>query len=624
MHINIKYIIKVSQVKVFISSLVIVFALFGCSKQTPIAPILVLANNSDYGTYTSEILKAEGFNDFVCDSLQNPKITPEYLKQFEIVILGETSVSKLNCEVLTDYVNSGGSLIAFRPDKILTGLFGINIDNESISGGYIAFDQNCEQCKGLSNAKLQFHGSADKYILKRGKTIATIFGEKAKTEGFPGIVINNYGKGLTVAFSYNLPKSIVYTRQGNPLFAGIEKDGIPGLRGMDLFTDGWFDASNSTINQADEQMALLSHCIEKLSADLKPLPHLWYFPDTLKCLVTLTNDGEYKTEKDFEPQFRDVDSMRAKMSIYIIGVDKVSKEWVDKWTSRGFEIAGHPDDTQEAGSPGWTRMDSVISSRKNEIKAKYGLAMRTNVNHWFVWCGRDVNGNQDFGAEARLEEKNGIELDINYAKYDIKSNQEQYFLGPPGTDQGNFTGSGLIMKFADVRGNTVNVYQHLNAVYDQEYNESHDPEGFFDCFRGLMDRSLQNEVYSFISIKSHNDEYYFSKVPLMRMLEYSNSNGVPVWTAIKLLDFVKMRDEASFTDIRWKDYKLSFILKSSLKHANGLTFMLPLKYGDRIIKSITRNDENATFIIRKVKGFDYAMVTVVPGTDYNIEAFYEK
>ena len=77
---------------------------------------------------------------------------------------------------------------------------------------------------------------------------------------------NTYGKGQTVAFLYNLPQSIVLNRQGNPLFAGIEKDGIPGLRGMDLFTDGWLDASDNTINKADEQMALLSHCIENIMA----------------------------------------------------------------------------------------------------------------------------------------------------------------------------------------------------------------------------------------------------------------------------------------------------------------------------------------------------------------------
>jgi hypothetical protein len=403
----------------------------------------------------------------------------------------------------------------------------------------------------------------------------------------------------------------------------MEKDGIPGLRSTDMFTDGWVDTLNSKINQADEQMVLLSHCIESLLADKMPLPRFWYFPDTLKCLVTLTNDGEYKSEKDFEPQFCDVDSLGANMSLYIIGVDKVSRGWVNKWTKKGFEIAGHPDDTQEAGNPTWNTMDSALRTRKNEIYSSYGLPMRTNVNHWFVWCGKDADGAQNLAAEAKLEEKNGIELDINYAHYDMKSNQGEHFLGPLGTNQGNFTGSGLVMRFADVNGKIINVYQQLNSVYDQEYNESHAPEGFFNCFKGLMDRSLNNEVYSFISVKSHNDEYYFSKSPLMKMLTYARQNKIPVWTELKLLDFLKMKDEATFSGFDWSDNQLTFKLSSSLKNSNGLTFLLPLTYNNKKIILIAVNGEEGKFEQKKIKGFDYAQVTVVPGNNYNISVKYQ-
>ena len=104
-----------------------------------------------------------------------------------------------------------------------------------------------------------------------------------------------------------------------------------------------------------------------------------------------------------------------------------------------------------------------------------------------------------------------------------------------------------------------------------------------------MDRSLQNEVYSFISVKSHNDEYYFSKAPLMKMLAYADSNGIPVWTALKLLDFIKVRDEAKFTDISWSKSTLSFNLNSSLKHNSGLTFLVPFKYADKKVKEVAIN-----------------------------------
>jgi hypothetical protein len=596
--------------------------IISCSGHGPDAPILVLATDADYGKYTGEILKTEGFNEYVLDSIDGKKITPFYLSRFNLIILAQSEINPKGRKLIEDYVKTGGNLIAIRPDPELAGLFGIVPKGGTVAGGYIRKEASAEQTNGLTNQLLQFHGSADQYTVQGAKTIAVLFADKFATEGFPAVVDNSYGKGHAVAFLYNLPQNIVYTRQGNPLFAGIEKDSIPGLRGMDLFTDGWVDTANNRINQADEHMVLLSHCIENMTALALPLPRFWYFPDTLTCLVTLTNDGEYKSEADFEPQFRDVDSMNAKMSIYIIGVDKVSKAWVDKWTAKGFEIAGHPDDTKEAGNPVWKNMDSVINTRKNEIVSKYGLPMRTNVNHWFVWCGKNSDGTQDFGAEARLEEKNGIEMDVNYAHYDMNSNQGEHYLGPLGINQGNFTGSGKVMKFADAKGKIIQVYQHFNAVYDQEYNESHDPEGFFNCFKGLVDRSMSQEAYSFISVKSHNDEYYFSKIPLMKMLAYANLQKIPVWTELNLLDFIKMRDQAAFTNIKWSDNQMQFNLTSSLKHANGLTFMVPLRYRESTVKGITMNGKDLSYVTRRVKGSDYAFATVQPGQNYAIAVNY--
>jgi hypothetical protein len=604
--------------------LIALVSVVGCTKQSQFPPILILANHNEFGTYTGEILKTEGFNEFIIDSLNSLKVTASYLKRFDLVILAESKFDQAKADMISGYVKKGGNLIAFRPANDIAELFGIIPAAGDVHDGYIVIDTTTNFGMGLTGRPIQFHGTAEKWILGGGKAIASLRHHKTDPEALPAVVVNNYGKGHALAFSYNLPKSIVYTRQGNPDFAGIEKDSIPGLRGMDLFTDGWLDNSNSTINQADEQMMFLSRCIGNIFPEDKPLPRFWYFPDSLNCLVTLTNDGEYKTESDFEPQFRDVDSMGAKMSIYIIGVDKVSRAWVDKWTARGFEISGHPDDTKEAGNPDWHNMDSVIAARKKEIFENYGLPMRTNVNHWFVWCGTDQNGKQDFAAEARLEEKNGIEMDINYAHYDIKSNQGLNYLGPPGTNQGNFTGSGLVMKFAGVNGQIINVYQHFNAVYDQQYNESHDPEGFYNCFKGLMDRSIHNGVYSFISVKSHNDEYYFSKTPLMKMLEYSNSNGIPVWTALKLLDFIKMRDEAAFTEVKHSDNMLSFNIKSTLKHSNGLSVMIPVNKGGLKITNITKDDTDTPFTIKTVRGSDYAFLTVYPGKNYSLRVKYAR
>ena len=602
----------------------ILLVLSGCSPEESSNPILVLATNTGFGTYTAEILKAEGFNEFCIDSPYNENLTASYFKSYDLVILAENKVGPDTKGVLEEYVKGGGNLISFRPDPSLSGLFGIRPTNGKIEEGFIRFDPACELGKGLTSRTMQFHGDANRCTLNGAAPIAALFADKSARETFPGVVKNEYGKGRTIAFLYNLPESIVYTRQGNPLYAGIEKDGIPGLRGMDLFTDGWVDTSTNTINQADQQMALLTHCIQDFNETTKPLPRFWYFPDTLKCLAVLDNDGEDNSEDDFEPQFRDVDSMGAKMTLYIMDVEKVSKDWVDKWTARGFEISGHPDDTREAGNPIWDNMDSAILRKKNEIAGKYGLPMSTSVNHWFVWCGQDANGQQDFGAQARLEEKHGIEMDANYAIYDINSNQPEHFLGTPGTKQGNYTGSGLVMKYADASGKTVNVYQRFNAVYDQQYNEGSTLEGFFDCFKGLVDRSLNDDIFSVVSIKAHNNEYYFSKEPLMKMLAYANRKGVPVWTALKLLNFLKMKDEATFSKVTWSHSQLSFIINSSFQHTHSLTFMVPAFYGGKKVSGITKNGKESPFSFKRVKGRDYGFVSVTGGMNYDISVAYTK
>jgi hypothetical protein len=596
--------------------------LSSCSRHHQSFPILVLATEADFGAYTGEILHAEGFNAFTIQSIHNEFVNLSALKKYDVVILTQHGIGSRKSEMLRRFVSNGGNLIAFKPDRELYDLFGIESLGGEIDEGYITIDTVNEVGQGLTSQTIQFHGHSDKYTLKNGKMLASLYNDARNVTKYPALVLNAFGSGHTCAFSYNLPESVVCTRQGNPNSAGKETDGINGIRAMDLFTGGWVDTSKNMINQADIQMNLLSHCIETLSSGEKPLPRLWYFPEKLKCLVTLTNDGEYRTEKDFETQLSDMDSIGAKMTLYILEADKVTRDWTEKWISRGFEISGHPDDTQEAGDPRWPHMYNALKYKKKEIYDLFGTIMKTVVNHWFVWCGSDSAGNPEFAAQAMIEADQGIGMDINYAHYDNGST-EGHFLGSPGFNQGNFTGSGLVMKFAGSSGKILNIYQHVNNVYDQQYNELKDPDGFFECFKGLMDRSLNHEMYSYISIKAHNDEYYFSKGPLQKMVSYAAEHGIPVWTAATLLDFLRARDDAAFTNIRWNGKKLSFILNSSLTHDSWLTFMIPAGFGSLKISRILLNHEACPYEIRRFKGKEYGFVTVRPGQSYSIHVDYK-
>ena len=69
----------------------------------------------------------------------------------------------------------------------------------------------------------------------------------------------------------DLPRSIVQTRQGNPAWAGQERDGQNPIRSDDMFFGGsstdWVNLNKVSIPQADEQQRLLATAPREVTAD---------------------------------------------------------------------------------------------------------------------------------------------------------------------------------------------------------------------------------------------------------------------------------------------------------------------------------------------------------------------
>ena len=113
--------------------------------------------------------------------------------------------------------------------------------------------------------------------------------------------------GQAAAFTYDLARSIVYTRQGNPAWAGQERDGYAPMRSDDLFYPDWVNLDKAAIPQADEQQRLLANLIIQMNFDRKPLPRFWYFPDGFPAVVVMTGDdhGQDGTAGRFEQYIAD-------------------------------------------------------------------------------------------------------------------------------------------------------------------------------------------------------------------------------------------------------------------------------------------------------------------------------
>ena len=578
------------------------------------APILVLENSADFGAYTEEILRAEGFNEFQVESPSASGLTVDYLNHFDVVILTETKLSPAQSDLISGYVHGGGNLIAFRPDKQLASVFGISNSESKIADGYIKIEQGNDIGKGLVSDTVKFHGDADQYDLKGATVTATLYSDASKSAESPAVVSYDYGQGHAVAFTYNLPKSIVFSRQGNPLSAGLEKDGIKGIRAADMFTDGWVNSRKTAVNQADEQMRLLSHSIERASSFKKPLPRLWYFPGLNKSLILLTGDGEDSPERDFDAQLADIKSKGARMTLYLKS-PYVPASKVKSWLSDGFEISGHVDDIQEATNPTYDTMNAKMKWTVHALKDVYGVDMRTVRNHWIVWCGTDPEGKRDFTAQASIEAKYGVRLDCNLYHFD-QGSTKGHFLGPIS----NFTGSGLPMKFIDASGGVLDVYQSITQLPDEQWLKGN----LFSNFKILLDRSLDGEGYTFINVNLHTQNWKaWSRKEGLQILDYANLRKVPIWTAERTLQFLQKRDAAEFAEILWSNNELAFQLHVPLP-GDGLTLMVPKTFGGKTIANVSRNGQSQPYTFQSIKGSDYALVATVSGNNRFVVAYAER
>jgi hypothetical protein len=227
-------------------------------------------------------------------------ISSSSLSGYDVAILGEMTLTTSQVTMLTNWVNAGGNLIAMRPDKTLPSLLsllGLTDLASTLSNAYLLVNTTSGPGQGIVNQTIQFHGSADRYSTS-ATTVATLYSNATTATSSPAVTLRSVGTngGQAAAFTYDLAKSVVYTRQGNPMWAGQERDGQTPIRSDDLFYPNWIDLNKVAIPQADEQQRLLANLIIQMNYDKKPLPRFWYFPRGLKAAVIMTSDNHGLSE----------------------------------------------------------------------------------------------------------------------------------------------------------------------------------------------------------------------------------------------------------------------------------------------------------------------------------------
>ncbi len=251
----------------------------------PGGPILVISRAANpFSDYYAEILRAEGLNEFSNTVIAD--VTPAVLDSHDVAILADgPPLTAAKAQMLRDWVQAGGNLIAMRPDPKLAGLLGLGDTPGTLANGYLQVDTGSGPGTGIVDQTIQYHGTADRYTTGAGtQTIATLFSDATTSTPNPAVTLRSVGPngGQAAAFTYDLARSIVYTRQGNPAWSGDERDSDAGggelIRADDLFYGAkagdvqpdWVNLDKVAIPQADEQQHLLANLIGQINQDRKP------------------------------------------------------------------------------------------------------------------------------------------------------------------------------------------------------------------------------------------------------------------------------------------------------------------------------------------------------------------
>jgi hypothetical protein len=560
-------------------------------------PILLITSTANpFSNYYAEILKTEGFN--YAKSVDLSALNAATLAGYDLALLGETPLSSAQVSMLTQWVNSGGKLIAMRPDKQLAGFLGLADRQSTLSNAYLSANTAQAPGKGIVGDTIQFHGTADLYNLNGASQIATLYSDANTATSSPAVTISNVGSGggQTAAFTYDLAKSVIYTRQGNPDWAGLERDGAPPVRADDMFYPDWIDLGKVAIPQADEQQRLLANLIISMESSRKPIPRFWYFPRDLGAVVVMTGDdhagggtaGRFDTYLANSPSGCSlVDWECIRSTSYLFVGSPLSNSQAVAYQNLGFEVSLH----LNTGCSDWDpySLQSALDTQYSQFIAQYpGVsAPVTHRTHCIVWS--------DYTSMAEQELAHGMRLDTNY------------YYWPPEWIQnrpGFFTGSGFPMRFAKSNGTILDAYQAATQLTDES------GQTYPYTINTLLDKAIGAEGYYGVFLANMHTDYVQSDGSAS-IIASAQARNIPVLSARQILQWLDAREASRFDLIAWDGNNLTFTL-SAAPGATGLRVLVPIPAG-RQVNQITLNGSPVAYGTSIIKGINYVFFQASSG-----------
>lgn len=581
----------------------------------PGGPVLVVKNpgstDSQFTSFTAEVLRAEGLNEFATVDLST--VTPAVLASYDVVLLGRTPLTATQISMFNTWVTGGGNLVAFRPAAGLASLLGLTSAGTTLSEGYLKVDTTQAPGAGITDQTIQWHGVADRYTLSGARSVATLYSDVTTATTNPAVSLVSVGTsgGQAAAFTYDLPQSLVYSRQGNPAWEGQERDTVTPVRSDDQFYGGgsatdWINLSKVVIPQADEQQRLLANLIGSMNLDRKPLPRFWYLPRSLKAAIVSTGDdhanGGTATRFDqyasLSPAGCSVANWEClRKTSYVYDNSPLTNAQAVAYTAQGFEVGLHAENNCSDFTA--TSLETTYAGQLSNWIARYsGIpSPTTNRFHCMAWS--------DWLGQPTAELRHGMRLDTNYYYWPGRDAAHPY----PNWIQnrpGFMTGSGIPMRFASKTGGLVDVYQATTQLTDES------GQTYPFTVNTLLDNALGPlGYYGVFTANLHTDSGTVSEEDAL--ISSATSRGVPVITSKQMLSWLDGRNSSSFSALSATATTLSFTVNPGTG-STGLTAMVPTVGSGGTLTGLTRGGTSVPYTTQTIKGVSYAFFAAQAGS----------
>lgn len=571
------------------------------------APLLIVTGpDNPYSAFYAEIMKAEGLTLF--NAVPSVSVDEDTLGDYAVVLLGTSDFPNMHLPALRHWVQAGGTLVAMKPRGELSRIFCLGETRTSKAGGYLQVEPP-QATAGITDRPMQIHGETVLYDdlpgcladlplpdgeEERTETVARLYDRKLTALPHPAVVTRRIGKGEAIVFSFDLARSVAFTRQGNPVWANQEHDGSPPRRPSDMFQHGYLDTDLLDVPQADEQQRLLANLV--ITSAAMPLPRFWYLPERRRAAIIMVGDDHataggtehlfYRLNSLSEPNC-DLGRWECLRATALLAPDTVfAPETAETYHEAGFEIGLHVD--TGCVDHELPTLREIYARQTSEFRAKYpSLPPQVSQRlHCIVWNG--------WTDTAELESSFGVRFDTNYYNW------------PPlwlKTRPGFMTGSGLPMPFITQNGVLLDVYQ----APTQLVNENGVPHR--EGIAAMLDGALGKTQYfsAFVAHYDFADDY--DKI----LIEEARKRNVALISAQQMLDWLDGRNSSTFADIRWNDGKLDFRMELA-RGAEHASVLLPLSSDAGTLSNIRCEGRDIPFAPETIKGIDYASFAAMTGS----------